>query len=384
MHCGGIGVLINHFSCCPVSLDVQLNKFASDNHARFVCHSLHFHPLPHTKMPKRKRSIECQDNDLKDKLQNLKHILHDHNYSQLRTFEILPEEMVLKIFKMLVEPRLMSLWGDWGLRGVGSSLRPTTTHRSVGQLDDIVKLSKVSPSFNRIARDWTLWSGYVGLNLSRIGGVENWTNFLVDRERNHHQITHLYLSSSETTINQGHISVIAANCPNLKTFNLRHVQVSSWPSQATYPNVKDFSIHARCGAVWIEKLFEGVDLNSSFPRIESFFFEATKRYPGKSGTKKKALSLPDMVRCQNLQKVYIAMIVYAGEMIHAVKFKIPAMLEHGGPFPQGLGLLELHGTICNYPRQRILDDMPNCEVVFRTAVDGCLEERLQRYKYIGR
>ena len=319
-------------------------------------------------MPKRKRSIECQDNDLKDKLQNLKHILHDHNYSQLRTFEILPEEMVLKIFKMLVEPRLMSLWGDWGLRGVGSSLRPTTTHRSVGQLDDIVKLSKVSSRFYRIARDWALWSGSVGLNLSRIGGVENWKYFLGAR------ITNLSLSSSKTSdfrpINRWDISTIAANCPNLEILNLEEVGLSSWPSQATYPNVKEFSIHIRCGPMRREDLlFRGVYLDLSFPRIESFSFTATK-CDSTEPTLENAIWLPDMVKCQNLHSVYIAMCVDVGPLTHAVEFKIPAMLEHRGPFPQGLDSLELHGSICNYPEQRIRANRgPLCEVELRGPMD---------------
>ena len=46
-------------------------------------------------MPKRKLSIECQDNDLKDN-----HVNYNYNQQELRTFERLPDEILWKIFKI--------------------------------------------------------------------------------------------------------------------------------------------------------------------------------------------------------------------------------------------------------------------------------------------
>ena len=116
-------------------------------------------------------------------------------------------------------------------------------------------------------------------------------------------------------------------------------------------------------------LFEGVYLDLSFPRVESFIFTATK-CDSTEPTLNNAIWLPDMVKCQNLHSVYIAMCVDVGPLTHAVEFKIPAMLEHRGPFPQGLDSLELNGSICNYPEQRIRANTgPLCQVVLQGSMD---------------
>ena len=88
--------------------------------------SLNFHPFPHTKMPKRKLSIECQDNDLKDN-----HVNYNYKQQELRTFERLPDEILWKIFKMSVSPKQIDMWYLHG-----------------GCRDDIVKLSQVSSRFS--------------------------------------------------------------------------------------------------------------------------------------------------------------------------------------------------------------------------------------------
>ena len=257
-----------------------------------------------------------------------------NHVKNLLTFQTLPDEIVLKILKM--------------------TLSSDQDH------DNIVKISKLSSKFNRIARDTSLWRGAVGLTLNRVDG-KTWEdkNFLGEG------VTNLTLSdyNGYFDLYKEDLDTMAEECPKLVSLTLRNIAVRSWSS--LYFGVKDLRI---CNPYPIQEMFEGVKLDMIFPQIESFRFDVGKNTSSQPSFR-QTIWLPDMTECQNLQKVCIRMVVNAGPPQHAFRFKIPSELEETGPFPKGLKILEIHGSIYNFTREEIRAKKgPDCKVSLQGPV----------------
>ena len=266
----------------------------------------------------------------KVKVSEQRNRLSNHLRSLL-TFQTLPDEIVLKIIKM------------------------TVSHSS--DRDKVIQISKLSSRFNRIARDTSLWRGAVGLSLNRVDDKTlKDLNFLGEG------VTNLTLSerywNKYIHLDNEDLNTIAENCPNLVSLTLRHIAVKSWPSLDF--GVKNLRIC--CNPYYID-MFEGAKLDLIFPQMELFRFDAVKNNTAPARLK-DAIWLPNMTACQNLQKVYIRTVVNAGLPKHAFKFKIPSELEETGPFPQGLKILEIHGSILNFTGEEIRANKgPDCKVL---------------------
>ena len=141
-------------------------------------------------------------------------------------FDLLPDEIVLKIFKM-------ATWLD-----------PDSYHRYPYNRDyDFImwNLCMVSERFNRITRDSSLWEDLTVLRLDmHVAILDRVTKWFL-----HDGMTRICIGGSYyalhpsqystdheqyPAITSDHIAIIANKCPNLKTFEVGKVNIEPWPA----------------------------------------------------------------------------------------------------------------------------------------------------------
>ena len=113
-----------------------------------------------------------------------------------------------------------------------------------------------------------------------------------------------------------------------------------------------------------------MQLHHSLPQLKIFSFSIMSRYFQDPW-------LPDMTGCEKLQIAHLGIDFVS-------LFRIPTNLEEEGPFPRNLKKLFLHGSIANYPMQKIESTMKtwDCKLdldpeLFRCTYPKCMQVKEQ-------
>ena len=252
-------------------------------------------------------------------------------------FDLLPDEMVLKIIKMAAD-------------GFGNKRQKLCHSRPNFQLDCrhtfhmhqlkyeflINTVSKVSRRFKRIATDktlWANWNGEVAINGSR--NKDLW-------ELLGNYVKKIKSLTPSANISAKALKTMADKCPKLEELYLRGFRISSLPSSCNFASLKMLSIS------FGNLFFKDVQLHMFAPNIEVIEFYGLSLWEN---------LLPDMSRCERLLEVYLN---GAGSV-----YTFPGRI----PFPRGLRKLSGDSfglpTLIQWDRESLKRYLEDCYITHR-------------------
>ena len=284
-------------------------------------------------------STEGRKQDLQDRL--------DCHFMQPNYFNLLPDELLLKIVKMVVkkecnQSREYTYYEDGGL------CRKTLPTRGEDYDHDFLVdvISLISKRFSRISKDRALWTGLVIPTIRSTDKIEHVVNsFISDK------VDKLLFDGkpckSEPAISADHISAIADRCPGLKRLELFRVGLETWPSHCALRSLEIIDIFALS---FNSEVFRHVKLHQILPQLKIFRV-------GLQAEEAMPIWLPDMTHCKELRVIHLR-----------GKFRIPPMPMGKVPFPRGLEELVCYANIINCSKTRMRNCMKDwdCEKKFST------------------
>ena len=278
-------------------------------------------------------STEGKKQDLQDRL--------DCHFMQLNYFNLLPDELVLKILKMAAAKNKSESWA-WYFR-----CKPEDFDHDF--IIDV--LGKISNRFFCISKDSNLWKGTVRIN--KVGNKPRTdrliNSFLGDRVEQlifDGKGQYKKCNKIRPEISAENLHTIASKCTSLKRLKLHVTGIESWPLHCTMHRLEELDIF---DTSFNTDTFKNMKLRHILPQLKSF----------KGQLHAEGLVwLPDMRYCKDLQEVYVD----GGD------FCFPPMPTGKVPFPRGLKRLTFYGygKIINCSQERLKKYMKDldCELHF--------------------
>ena len=262
---------------------------------------------------------------------------------QPNSFNLLPDELVLKILKMAAAKNK-------------SDSRAQLFRCKAEDFDHdfiIDVLGKISNRLIRISKDNTLWTGIVITKVGNKPRTDRMINsFLGDRVE--HLIfngkgQHKKWNKIKPEISAENLSTIAFKCTSLKRLRLHMTGIESWPLQCTMHKLEELDI---LDTSFKNEVFKNFKLHRILPKIKHF--DVALHAEG-------TIWLPDMRYCKELQNVDIS----------GAEFCIPPMPTGKVPFPRGLKSFTFmmtlnYGKIINCSQERLIKCMKQwgCKLQF--------------------